>query len=216
MAKTSKIKRFNWNIFAQKVTELLKFASGATAAPINAERWEEIIFHALKSMGMKYKGEDPRWITGSHAPGADIWVDGLSISAKAGKLNNDKFLTISSYRLTRFSNLEQMKAFIDKEASNFDVYLCCARADQKGKRVYQVFLIPANVFSAQSLSWSKTTSGWQGSNNDGIIVKIVKKMSNQLWVTLPVHLCKKIAEVKLPVGDLGLELSDALNLDKKD
>lgn len=219
------VQKFDWPQFSAKAKALLKFASASSRAPINADRWEEVIFHVLKSMGMKYKGGEPKWEVGSHAPGADIWIDQFSISAKAGKLSGDT-IEISSYRLTRFEEIEVMKEFIDGEGKNFDIYLCCARLEMPAqtKRIYRVYRIPADAFKAGNLSWQEISSpragslpsGWRGRNEAGVTVEIRKKMSNQLWIKLPLTSCTQLLELEIDTTDLGVALELALKEEKLD
>lgn len=206
---------FDWNDFAAKAEKLIKYVSGSTQSPINADRWEEIIFHTLKVMGQGYQNGPPKWVSGSHAPGADIWVDQFAISAKAGQITGD-YLVISSYRLTRFENLAAMQEFMDGPGKNFDFYLCCARLDSRSQRTYKVYVVPADVFIATNLSWAEAvdsrgqSSGWSGSDSSGVIVDIRKKMSNQLWLKVPLEYCELATEVNIPTDELGLSLEKVL------
>jgi hypothetical protein len=211
----SKTDSFDWDTFSSNAEKLLKFASWSTISPVNADRWEEIVFHILKNMGQTYKGGDPKWESGSHAPGADLWTDLLAISAKAGSIKNST-LSLSSYRLTRFKDLEEMKTFIDGNGKNFDIYLCCARIDNtNGSRIYKIFVVPADIFIAKKLKWKEQTSnkngditGWYGLSNNGVVVKIQKKMSNQLWIEIPTRLCSQIGEITIAKEFLGAGLSE--------
>ena len=111
---------------------------------------------------------------------------------------------LSSCRLTRFKNIEEMIAFLDGQAGkNFDFYLCCARVETKSEMIYQVYKVPAEVFVASSMGWKKTRGGWEGSSSNGVAATIVKNMSNQLWLNVPIGLCGKITEFKISLSDLG-------------
>lgn len=202
---------FDWNKFSEKLKKLFEFDCENTRVAINADRWEEFIYIVLKNMGEKYKGGDPKWILGSHQPGTDIWIDKFFISAKSGNIQNNN-LIISSYRLTRFNNLEEMKKFIDSSTGkNFDIYLCSARIDQKnGDRVYKIFIVDANIFQAKKLQWEDMFlkngnghSGWRGTNNQGIKVEIRKKMSNQLWLSIPLRMYNLLFEVTMLKDKMG-------------
>ena len=204
---------FDWNGFSDKLKKLIAYSSKISVVAINADRWEELIYAVLCSMNRKFKGGKPKWILGSHKPGADIWIDEFSISAKSGNIQNSN-LIVSSYRLTRFGNLDEMKEFIDSpEGKNYDIYLCCARKDHaNGSRTYTVFLVDANIFHAKDLDWEDmhlrddgSHSGWRGTNNEGIKVEIRRKMSNQLWLSIPIRLCSKLLEITISKDDLGSE-----------
>lgn len=216
--KKESILNFDWNLFSKKLQKLFEFNCKNTIVPINADRWEEFIHIVLKNMGEKYQGEKPKWIPGSHQPGADIWIDKFFISAKSGNIQNNN-LIISSYRLTRFENLDEMKKFIDSPAGkNFDIYLCSARIDQKnGDRIYKIFLVGANIFQAKKLKWEDMYlkngnghSGWKGANNKGIKVEIRKKMSNQLWLTIPLRMCNLLFEITIKRDKMGSEADKIL------
>lgn len=203
-------KNFNWPVFSKKISQLLEFHSKISRVAIDSSRWEEIIFITLKNMREKYKGDEPRWNSGSHAPGADIWTDRFAISAKSGSIKK-RYIAISSYRLTRFRNLKEMINFIDSEAKKIDFYLCCARKNNKdGSRTYTVFKLNSGVLEAASCKWAemyskkkKSHSGWTGLHASGIILRIVKKMSNQLWIDMPLDLCEKINEIRISKSELG-------------
>ena len=209
MSTKSKNRSFNWKKFSTNINKLFEFFTRYSRLPINADRWEEFIYIVLRDMGEKYKGGLPRWDIGSHAPGADIWIDRFSISAKSGSIKND-FITLSSNRLTRFELHEEMIQYIDGAGKNFDFYLCCARSQNKKKVNYSVFLIKPNVFKASSLKWEETfkkkdglSSGWRGEGRNGICVEIIRKMSNQLWITIPLKKCTKISEFEISIDKLG-------------
>lgn len=200
---------FNWGTFSKGILKLFEFFTKYSRIPINSDRWEEFIFLALRDMGEKYKGQEPRWDIGSHAPGADIWIDKFSISAKSGSLNK-KFINISSNRLTRFEDLEEMTKYLDGPGKNFDFYLCCARSQTKFKVNYSVFLVKSNVFKASSMKWGEMfkknggqSSGWRGEGKNGLCLEIRRKMSNQLWICLPLSKCTKILEFEIPIEKLG-------------
>jgi hypothetical protein len=201
-AKSVKIK-FDWKLFSKRIRNSFHFFSKYSRAPINADRWEELIFTTLRDMGEQYQGGKPKWIPGSHVPGADIWTDAFAISAKSGSLKKG-FLVLSSCRLTRFKSLEEMVAFLDGPAGkNFDFYLCCARTETKNELTYEIYKVPVKIFAASSVDWKETVGGWQGSSPNGVGAVIVKKMSNQLWLNVPIGLCEKITEFKIAPSDWG-------------
>ncbi|MFA6503086.1 MAG: hypothetical protein WCT45_02420 [Candidatus Paceibacterota bacterium] len=203
MGRTKSKKQFDWKSFSGLIRNSFHFFSKYSRVPINADRWEEFIFTTLRDMGETYQGGEPKWIRGSHAPGADVWTDTFAISAKSGALKNGS-IVLSSCRLTRFVSLKDMIAFLDGPAGkNFDFYLCCARIETKSELTYQVYKVPAEVFAASSVSWKETKSGWEGDSSNGVSAAIVRKMSNQLWLKVPLALCEKITEFTIPLSDLG-------------
>ena len=199
---------FDWDTFKKNLDKLITGISKNTITPINGERWEEVIYTILTHMKL-----EPGWNPGSHKPGADLWFSGFSISAKSGNFQGGH-LNISSYRLTRFSTLEKMKVFIDSVGGkNYDIHLCCARTDHSdGSRNYKVYVVDAGLFKAKDLAWSEMkgkrttrTTGWRGVHENGIVVEIRKKMSNQLWLSYPLELCNLISDVSISKEDLGSE-----------
>jgi len=215
MSSAVTIDSFDWADFQSRIDKLIRFASAATLSPINSDRWEEIIYHTLKTMGLGYQGGPPKWELGSHAKGADLWTDNFAISAKAGVVKPDS-LIISSYRLTRFGSLKEMKDYIDGPGRNFDIYLCCARAETTQMRTYKIFLIPVEVLVANDLSWAEMHGksggfiGWSGVGDTGVKVNIRSKMSNQLWVEVPLKFCKLLGEINIPIKTLGNALEGIL------
>lgn len=203
MGRTKSIKQFDWKVFSRLIRNSFHFFSKHSRVPINADRWEELIFTTLRDMKETYQGGEPKWVRGSHAPGADVWTDKFAISAKSGALKNG-FLVLSSCRLTRFKSLEEMIAFLDGPAGkNFNFYLCCARVETNHELTYRVYKVPVEVFVASSMDWRKTKSGWEGRDTNGVRASIVKKMSNQLWLNIPIGLCEEITEFKISLSDLG-------------
>ncbi len=207
-----KILSFNWRKFILHLKKLIAFHSLNSIVPINADRWEELINATLNFMGKK-----PIWNQGSHSKGADIWTKDFSISAKSGNIKGN-MLILSSYRLTRFNSIDEMKEFIDGDGKNFDIYLCCSRIDTKTERIYKIFLIGADIILANSMQWLNAYSrknkgvhsGWRGRNKEGVILDIVRKMSNQLWMNIPINLCNEILEVKISNNKLGSKIEEPL------
>ena len=205
--------QFNWEAFKLYLNKLLIGISKNTITPISGDRWEEVIYVILKHMNL-----DPVWNLGSHRPGADLWFNDFSISAKSGNFKNNN-LIISSYRLTRYNNLDEMINFIDsKEGKNYDVHMCCARTDFiDGSRNYKVYVLDANLFKAKEMKWeemkgvrSPGTTGWRGIHDNGITVEIRKKMSNQLWLSYPLELCNQITDITIQKAELGSEANSFL------
>lgn len=205
--------QFNWHEFKTHLDKLLSGISKNTITPINGDRWEEVIYVVLKHMNL-----NPKWNLGSHKPGADLWFNDFSISAKSGNFQNGN-LIISSYRLTRFEELEQMIEFIDSDdGKNYDVHMCCARTDfDNGSRNYKVYLLDAHLFKATEMEWNEMqgvraggTTGWRGIHENGITVEIRKKMSNQLWLYYPLRLCNLITDITIQKAELGSEANSFL------
>ncbi|OIO21067.1 hypothetical protein COV61_01220 [Candidatus Micrarchaeota archaeon CG11_big_fil_rev_8_21_14_0_20_47_5] len=197
---------FDWKTFKLFLKKVIVFKSKTSFIYINADGWEEAIFFALKKMG-----ENPEWRLGSHEKGADVKISKFAISAKAGKIENGH-LTLSSYRLTRYKNIAEMTKFINGEI-NYDFYLCCARIRLgDGGRKYSVFRVPSSVFKPRAEGWKKyqnkngDEAGWQYIQTNGVNARIVRKMSNQLWMDIPLKLCEELFSVSFSKNELGSDL----------
>lgn len=219
------IKNINWENFKKYIAELIKFKSKTTSTPINAESWEELIYVAL--VCMKY-GDKVEWKLGSHEKGVDIKVklNGkvISISAKATKVKEtrgEKYISISSYRLTRYETLGEMLNFLNEESRKLDFYLLCIREEKGRNLIYRVLKVaPKDIFPSPLLipqNWEEYTGGWKTkdnlSNQWGISAKIVRKMSSQLWITVPLTLnsLEWLAFVEVPKEELGAMLFEWIN-----
>ena len=197
-------KVFDWKQFSSLIRKVLDFKTKTSYTYVNADAWEEVLYFSLKKMG-----ENPDWTLGSHAKGADIKTKRFSVSAKSGQIGNGH-LIISSYRLTRFKNITEMVNFIDDEI-NYDFYLSCARHSDSDGREYNVYKIPATVFVAKGSKWavlkskSGKPSGYYCNSKNGVRAEIRAKMSNQLWLSIPLSLCEKILEVRYAQNEVGSE-----------
>lgn len=197
---------FDWNMFKELLKKVITFKTKTSFIYVNADNWEEAIVLALKKMN-----ETPEWELGSHAKGADVKTKKFAISAKSGSVSKG-YLTISSYRLTRYGSIKEMNAFIIDEI-NYDYYLCCAREETgDGGRAYTVYLIDSSVFKPSVGDWHafqnkhNKEAGYKCSLSNGTEGRIVYNMSNQLWMDIPLTLCKKLFEVKFRANEIGSDL----------
>lgn len=223
------IKNIDWGKFKKYITELIKFKSKTTFIPINAESWEELIYVAL--VCMKY-GDKVEWKLGSHEKGVDIKVrfNGkvISISAKATKvkkIRGREYISVSSYRLTRYRTLDEMLNFLNEESQKLNFYLLCIREEKGDNLIYKVLKVaPKDIFPSSLLipqNWEEYTGGWKTKDNlfnrYEISAKIVRKMSNQLWITVPLTLTSLewLAFVEVPKEELGIMLFEWINKSQK-
>lgn len=210
---------FNDKKFSYIIKKLIKFKAGVTKVPIKDTSWEELIWATLVFM---YKDKNVDWDSQSHEKSVDIKVKinrvNLKISAKGGIIKNN-LLTISSYRLTTFSKLEDKLDFIRDQHKSFDFYLICAREIDKINKVMNYFVIkaPSTKFAPSGMlnpkNWKKTKSGYELDKGVGFDAKIVFKMSNQLWYSIPLSYFssnEKLISVSIPIKDLGKGLIDFL------
>jgi len=175
--------------FSILLKKLVEFKTGTTKIPIKDVSWEELIWATLVFM---FGEEKVNWNPQSHAKSVDVTVkiDGKStkISAKAGEIKSNA-INISSYRLTTFETLEGMLDFIKSQHDEFDYYLICARQKVSEGIKYTVFKVPASRLAPPWLTdpgnWLKTNSSYEIKDGFEFNAKIVFKMSNQLWYTIP-------------------------------
>ncbi|MCP6726515.1 MAG: hypothetical protein KJI69_00520 [Patescibacteria group bacterium] len=212
-----KLKDFATKRFSRIVKELIEFHSGRTTLPIGAQSWEELIWATLAFM---YGQDKVDWDPQSHEKSVDVRVKigkrTLAISAKAGVVKNDT-LSISSYRLTTFDNLKEKLQFIEKQHNTFDSYLICARKITKTSRTYSVIKTTPQKMAPQWLvdpkNWVKMKTGYELKSKFDFSAKIVSKMSEQLWYSIPLNYFSQ-AEILVTISvqnkDLGRGLLDFL------
>ena len=209
-----------WEQFAELVTSALNNASKLTRLPLSGDRWEEILVSVFERLG-----HEVTWRPGSHAPGADIMLgtsgsDTIKISVKAGSIGmrarTEKVLKFSSYRLTRHGDIAAKIKFIDADADHVDWYLFGAREDKPTQRNYYIYLTKATIIQATTADWEETKAGWAGLQQNGVALAIVRNMSDQLWVDIPLRLINgkpdsineeiagaHLATISIPTQQLG-------------
>lgn len=143
--------------------------------------WENINYQSVKdTFSIQY------YSNGSHKSGLDIEYNNYKISNKTGKINLKKrIIEISSYRLTKCSTIEDYIKEIDRRDSNFDYYFLLGREEKENKLIYNGYIIPKNIDILKSI---KDKDKWNISPNKDLkhnFARIVKNMSSQLWITLP-------------------------------
>lgn len=208
---------FNSQKFSKIIGKLVEFKSGTTRVHINSTSWEELIWAALVFL---YGEEKIDWDSQSHEKSVDIKanINGkvFKISAKAGSIKGG-ILTVSSYRLTTFNNLADKLKFIKNQHDNLDFYITCSKTIQKEKIIYTILKIKPNKLAPNWMmkegNWTKTKAGYQLNSGFDFKVKIVTKMSNQLWYTIPASYIKSdiLKRVEISKKDLGKELIKFLN-----
>jgi len=215
-----KIEKVNWERFSRLVQKLINYKTKHSRVPINAESWEEVIYVALAHMFTK---ETVKWDMGSHTKGVDVEVkingDIILISAKGGKINVKNYLSISSYRLTRYNALTDKLSFLYENAKKLDVYLICSRNEDGNLLKYRIFkinslgLVPPLFLNLSS--WRETSQAWILTKHKevGFEARIVKSMSHQLWYSIPINFEKieTLCEISLTKDELGLLLHNVLN-----
>lgn len=208
---------FNSQKFSKVIGKLVEFKSGTTRVHVNSTSWEELIWAALVFL---YGEEKVDWDHKSHEKSVDIKakINGkvFKISAKAGAIKGG-ILTISSYRLTTFNNLADKLKFIKNQHNNLDFYLTCSKTIQKEKIIYTIIKMKPNKLAPDWMmkeeNWTKTKNGYQLNPGFDFNAKIVTKMSNQLWYTIPTSYIAGdiLTKIEILEKNLGKELIKFLN-----
>lgn len=147
---------------------------------VKAEQFESLFASAI----------DACWTPYNHHVGGDMNtnVEGMKKpSLKSGTMKNG-FLTFSSHRTTSFLTIDEKINFLCN--TDYDSYICLARPDKK-IHSYKLIYFTKSIINFRSLTWSQTTnkkgevSGWVATNeNQTIKVRIIKKMSDQVWIDI--------------------------------
>jgi hypothetical protein len=157
--------------------------------PVFAEIWEEILHKSFIDIN-----NESEWTpTRSHAIGKDIIHKDLGkISCKSGEYNfKKKTLTINGSRTTKYKTIEEKIAFISEH--NDDKYFCLSRNKKEwltGVKRYYLFVFDSATLDYSNNNWVVTNGGWKCTSNT-FNAKIVKNMSDQLWVDLKVSYINK-------------------------
>lgn len=201
----------NLETFGRKLEEEIFAFSHMSRATISGLIWEERIFNALLIMDL-----EPKWKMGSHNSGMDIEVCDYKFSAKSQRIKNKTF-DFSSFRTTEFEELEDKLCFIDGDGKNFTHYLILSKKELKNIIIYRIFLIEADFIQASNFTWYETfgkrkknigkPTGWATNIENGIQLKISKKMSDQLWICIDKD--KMLNQDKV-------ELLGSVEIDRKD
>jgi len=209
--------------FSNIIKKLIEFKSDITRIPIKDASWEELIWATLVFM---YGDNNVEWDSQSHEKSVDIKArinnTVSKISAKGGVIK-EGLLTVSSYRLTTFNTLKDKLDFIKNQHKNFDFYLICTREINETNKTlnYLVIKTPATKLAPSVMlntkNWKKTKSGYELKEGLGFDAKIVFKMSNQLWYSIPFGYFsnkEKLISVSIPIKELGEGLIEFLKSSK--
>lgn len=134
----------------------------------------------------------------NHLKSYDFMHSDAKISVKSGQVKNKK-LKFSYSRTTEHIGLDKKIAYL----SAFD-NLIIGIASEKvksddqdiiSKTRYYLYYFPANFIDIKNMEWKETDNCWLGKDQEKeISIDIVKKMSDQPWISMPTHLirCEKI------------------------
>ena len=116
-----------------------------------------------------------------------------------------------------------MLEFLNKNATELDIYLVCAREEDQDNINYHIFsilpntLVPEEILDANN--WKENSKEWKLKANVGFEASIVKQMSNQLWYSIPLTFpyLEQLAVVKISKSEIGSTILEILKaLDKKE
>ena len=172
------------------LTEKLKVHHSVYRLPCTSEFLEELIASVLTEAGYTNDWQPNR----SHSISVDMSLDsGQSFSVKSGVYANNT-LTFSGSRLGKHVGLDNMIAsVIDNSA---DYYVCLAKSDQdwssvpsqNEKKIYYLFVFPAQTLIYDSGVWNKVETKSGGYNyvmdSIGMSARINTSMSSQLWTSV--------------------------------
>jgi hypothetical protein len=191
----------NFEKFKEGLRKEIIVYSFLNKIPITSFAWEERVYNALVFSGIDDKSII--WTPGSHKSGADINIgDKYSFSCKS-MITKRNIVRISSFRTTSFKTLEDKIHFIDNKGKNFTHYLVITRTYFKHRLRYAVYMIDANYIQASMYDWKETFgkdskfTGWKTKFVNGIMLKIKRGLSDQLWISININNFYKDAGIKL-------------------
>lgn len=201
----------NFEEFGKNLIEEVVAFSHVSCATISGVVWEERIVNALLAMGL-----EPKWKMGSHRSGTDIEVLDFKFSVKSQKIEKGIF-TLSSFRTTKFKKLEEKIYFIDNPGKNFTHYLILSQEVNKDDITYLVYMVDADFIKASDFEWKctlgktektmKSFMGWETKWKNGVQLRIVKSMSDQLWVYIEKERLENNDKVKV-LGSASVSKND--------
>ena len=155
-----------------------------------AEQWEEVLYRAMKDVGLKPDWENDR----SHKTGEDIYEKSIGrISCKSGALSKDS-VKFNGSRTTRYKTLEEKLEFLSSDHDDYYFMLAKDKKDIAKKDFkYKILIFPSSICKANKLSWIETNNGYKGSGEFDALIST--SMSGQLWTTLPLKMIEHIIEI---------------------
>lgn len=134
----------------------------------------------------------------NHLKSYDFMHFNLKISVKSGQIKNEN-LKISYSRTTEHPSLEDKIEYLAK-FDNLIIGIASEKIKNDNPQIiskikYYLYYFPADLIDIKSMSFIEKESCWSGKNKEtGVNMDIIKKMSDQPWITMPVSMmqCKKI------------------------
>lgn len=143
------------------------------------------------------------WYPGSHNPKSDIILNdkNIGISVKSGTIDKG-FLKVSGNRLSKSNgDFNKINALLTEYVS--DIMICFIYNNFKYSiyyvdREYFVYPTSANFWKPIMGKRNGVVSEYLYNSPSGIIVKILPKLSWQVWWNIPLELCRVGFEISIP------------------
>lgn len=178
------------NTLVEGLTAKLKIHHSVYRLPCTSEFLEELIASVLTEAGHINDWQPNR----SHSISVDMSLEsGESFSVKSGVYANNT-LTFSGSRLGKYQTLDAMIASVVDNSA--DYYVCLAKLEEdwslvpakNEKKVYYLFVFPAQTLIYDSNVWNKVETKSGGYNyvmeSIGLSARINTSMSSQLWTSV--------------------------------
>lgn len=167
--------------------------------PVKDIAAENILANFFESNGCKIG-----WEPGSHKPGSDVFIYGngtFGYSVKSGKEPmRGEWFKISSYRTGSDDAVEDKKKSIREIEKDIASYVIFARTEAKTRKepemivMYSVYMIDPTVLAIDSFNIDPKpdeNGNFNGDNKLGVKIVIAKKMSAQVWYSVPMAIVKE-------------------------
>ena len=141
---------------------------------------------------------------GSHSIGFDFVIKGNKVSVKSGRfVSKDNRLKFSSHRTTAQKTIEEKIEFVND--THYDYQYIFAKVDDwKKTKQYKLFVFNKQQLDIDGIKFIESDTGWTG-ENDKMIVKIMKSLSDQVWFNIDLNNIKPLETIEFGVPQYDLE-----------
>lgn len=184
--------------------------------PLDGILIEEIVYKSLKRLGFNCN-----WDSGSHRPGTDVEVVGFiknkdvlfetshdikikkpfGISLKSIKRGKNKQIQISGCRTTSAKTLEEKKIKLKEVDSMIDCYMLFEKEKNCAVYNYYIWAINPSYLNVDRFKWVPQGKNFVTADNNGVSMKIVHSMSEQLWISIDRKNLENNQDIKL-IGEI--------------
>ncbi len=199
--------------FTSALTKAVLTYHALFGVPIKEANWESLLSQTAESCDVRCAWAPGSHVSGVDIALAGKTFSCKSARRNTSGGKPPATIAISSYRLTKSSgSAASLIKEIDVVRANYDAYALLLRESRNrpggGERIerYKVYSIPAAALKAGALDWAQTDKGdWIGTPSAVVdededdasaalavapvpySMKVVKTMSCQLWITVPVE-----------------------------